>query len=106
MPKVEPSDSSYMPSLVEVKVGHTVGGLKELKKVAIPSSSREAILLTGMTEVTLQASELETSAKFNHKKILFWAPHTLTDFLSRKKELWKGFIVSHFIHDSIFTHGL
>jgi E3 ubiquitin-protein ligase HERC2 len=48
--QVEPSDSSYMPSLVEVKVGHTVGGLKELKKVAIPSSSREAILLTGMTE--------------------------------------------------------
>lgn len=53
MPKVEPSDSSYMPSLVEVKVGHTVGGLKELKKVSIPSSSREAVLLTGMTEVSL-----------------------------------------------------
>ena len=53
MPKVEPSDSSYMPSLVEVKVGQTVGGLKELKKVSIPSSSREAVLLTGMTEVSL-----------------------------------------------------
>ena len=64
MSKVEPSDSSYMPSLVEVKVGHTVGGLKELKKVAIPSSSREGILLTGMTEVThthtFQASKLST----------------------------------------------
>lgn len=40
-----------MPSLVEVKVGNTVGGLKEFKQVSIPSSSREAILLTGMTEV-------------------------------------------------------
>jgi hypothetical protein len=48
--QVEPSDSSYMPSLVEVKVGHTVGGLKELKKVSISSSSRESVLLTGMTE--------------------------------------------------------
>ena len=49
--KVEPSDSSYMPSLVEVKMGHTVGGLRELKKVSVPSSAREAVLLTGMTEV-------------------------------------------------------
>ena len=40
-----------MPSLVEVKVGNTVGGLKEFKRVSIPTSSREAILLTGMTEV-------------------------------------------------------
>ena len=42
-----------MPSLIEVKVGHTVGGLKELKKVSIPSSAREAVLLTGVTEVCL-----------------------------------------------------
>ena len=46
-----------MPSLVEVKVGNTVGGLKEFKQVSIPSSSREAILLTGMTEVCVFVGE-------------------------------------------------
>ena len=49
--QVEPTDSSYVPSLVEVKVGHTVGGLKELKQVSIPSSCRDCDLLAGMTEV-------------------------------------------------------
>ena len=53
--QVEPSDSSYMPSLVEVKVGNTVGSLKEFKRVSIPSSSRESVLLTGMTEVGVWA---------------------------------------------------
>ena len=49
--QVEPSDSSYMPALVAILAGDTVGGLKELKQVSIPSSSRESILLSGMTEV-------------------------------------------------------
>lgn len=49
--QVEPSDSSYMPSLVAVLAGSTVGGLKELRQCSIPSSNREFILLSGLTEV-------------------------------------------------------
>ena len=49
--QVEPSDSSYMPSLVAVLGGSTVGGLKELKQITIPSSAREFVLLSGTIEV-------------------------------------------------------
>ena len=49
--QIEPSDSSYMPAMIAVLAGDTVGGLKELKQVSIPSSSRESILLSGVTEV-------------------------------------------------------
>ena len=98
MPKVEPSDSSYMPSLVEVKVGQTVGGLKELKKVSIPSSSREAVLLTGMTEVSLGGWThcllrcLLTSRRvglrrreqwYDHVKKKVLPPHIVLDFRER-----------------------
>ena len=49
--QVEPSDSSYMPSLVAVLAGSTVGGLRELKQCSIPAATREFVLLTGVTEV-------------------------------------------------------
>ena len=77
VPKVEPSDSSYMPSLVEVKVGQTVGGLKELKKVSIPSSSREAILLTGMTEVRSLHYKCVTCCE--RKYVTYYCLHTFVD---------------------------
>jgi len=48
--QVEPADSSYMPSLVAVLTGDTIGSLKEVRQVSIPSSHRECILLSGLTE--------------------------------------------------------
>lgn len=49
---VEQSDASYMPSLVAVLAGNTIGGLKELKQTSIPSGQREFILVSGLTQVT------------------------------------------------------
>ena len=51
--QVQPSDGSYMPALVTILAGDTVGGLKELKKLSIPSFSQEIILLSGVTEVNI-----------------------------------------------------
>ena len=48
--QVEPADSSYMPSVIAVLGGHTIGGLKELKQCTIPTSVREFILISGLTE--------------------------------------------------------
>ena len=49
--QVEQSDSSYMPSVVAVMAGNTVGGLRELKQLSVPSTCRECILVSGLTEV-------------------------------------------------------
>ena len=48
---VDPSDSSYMPSLVVVSVGESVSQLKEIKTVHIASSDSLVTLLEDMTEV-------------------------------------------------------
>ena len=48
---VEQSDASYMPSMVAVLAGNTIGGLKELKQTSIPSGQREFVLLSGLTQV-------------------------------------------------------
>ena len=48
---MEQSDASYMPSLVAVLAGNTIGGLKELKQVSIPSGQREFVLISGLTQV-------------------------------------------------------
>ena len=42
-----------MPEVVVVLAGDTVGGLKELKKVSISASSRESVLLSKVTEVSV-----------------------------------------------------
>lgn len=50
--RVEPSDSSYMPSLVVISVGDSVANLKEIKTVNVGSSETLVTLLTDMTEVS------------------------------------------------------
>ncbi len=54
--QVEQSDSSYMPNQVAILAGSTIGGLKELKQVTVPSSSKECVLITGVTEVCMNYS--------------------------------------------------
>ncbi len=49
--RVEPSDSSYMPSLVVVSGGESVHTLRELKTVNIGSSETLVTLLQDVTEV-------------------------------------------------------
>ena len=50
--RVEPSDSSYMPSLVVVKAGQSLGNIgKELRTVTIGSNDNLVTLLQDMTEV-------------------------------------------------------
>lgn len=49
--QVEQSDSSYMPNLIVISGGSTIGGLKELKETTVPSNCREHVLITGLTEV-------------------------------------------------------
>ena len=50
--QVSPMDASYMPSVVAVMVGQTVGGMRELKTCTIPSSVREFTLVSGLTDVS------------------------------------------------------
>lgn len=56
---VEQSDASYMPSLVAVLAGNTIGGLKELKQTSIPSGQREFVLVSGLTQVREREGEGE-----------------------------------------------
>ena len=51
--QVEQSDSSYMPNLIVASGGNTVGGLKELKQITVPTIGRECVLVTGLTEVCM-----------------------------------------------------
>lgn len=50
--QVEQSDSSYMPNVVVISGGNTIGGLKELKQTTVPSTCRECVLITGLTDVS------------------------------------------------------
>mgnify|MGYP001612541148 CR=1 FL=1 len=49
--RVEPSDSSYMPSVVAVSGGDTVHSMKEIRTVIINSTDTMVTLLQDMTEV-------------------------------------------------------
>ena len=49
---VSPMDASYMPSLVVVYGGPTIGGLKELKTTPIPSSGKVVTIISGLTQVS------------------------------------------------------
>ena len=49
--RVEPSDSSYMPSLVVVRGGESIHNLRELKTVNIGSTETLVMLLQDITEV-------------------------------------------------------
>ena len=42
-----------MPEVVVILAGDTVGGMKELNKLSISSSSRESVLLSKVTKVGL-----------------------------------------------------
>ena len=49
--RVEPSDSSYMPSLVVVSAGASIHALKELKTVNIGATETLVTLLQDIGEV-------------------------------------------------------
>ena len=49
---ISPMDASYMPALVVVHGGPTVGGLKELKTSSIPSTAKEFTVISGLTQVS------------------------------------------------------
>ncbi len=49
--RVEPSDSSYMPSLVVVSGGDSIHSMKELKTVNIGATETLVTLLQDVTEV-------------------------------------------------------
>ena len=57
--QVSPLDASYMPVSVAVYGGQTIGGLKELKTCSIPSSAREFVLVSGLTEVVILARTVD-----------------------------------------------
>lgn len=49
--RVEPTDSSYMPSVVVIYGGETLSGMKEIRTVNISSSETLITLLLDMNEV-------------------------------------------------------
>jgi len=49
--RVEPNDSSYMPSMVVISGGDNIHNLKEIKTVNIGSNEKLVLLLQDMTEV-------------------------------------------------------
>lgn len=49
--QVEPSDSSYMPSLVVVSGGDTIHSLKEIKTINIGAADTEVVMLQDRQEV-------------------------------------------------------
>ena len=48
---VEPSDSSYMPSLLTVSAGSSIPMLRELRTVTVDPSDRCVVLLDNITQV-------------------------------------------------------
>jgi len=49
--RVEPTDSSYMPSVVVISGGETLSSMKEIRTVNISSSETMVTLLLDMNEV-------------------------------------------------------
>lgn len=62
--KVEPSDSSYMPSLVVISAGDTLSSMKEIRAVNITSSESVVTLLQDLNDV----SRLD----LDHYRGMFW----------------------------------
>ena len=52
--RVEPSDSSYMPSLVVLSGGESAHNLRELKTVHVGPTETQVLLLHDKTEVNLK----------------------------------------------------
>lgn len=51
--KVDPSDSSYVPSLIVMSGGDATSSLKELKTVHVPAEEQEVVLLSDVSEVMI-----------------------------------------------------
>ena len=51
--RVEPSDSSYMPSLVAINGGESIQTLKEIRQVNIGATENLVTLLQDMNEVDI-----------------------------------------------------
>ena len=49
---VEPTDSSYMPSLLTVSGGNSLQSLRELRTVTVEPNDRRVVLLDTLTQVT------------------------------------------------------
>jgi len=49
---VEPTDSSYMPSLLTISGGNSVQSLHELRTVTVEPNDRRVVLLDTLTQVT------------------------------------------------------
>jgi len=48
---VEPTDSSYMPSLLTVSAGNSTQSLHELRTVNVEPNDRRVVLLDNLTQV-------------------------------------------------------
>jgi len=57
---VEPSDSSYMPSLLTVSAGGSVQSLRELRTVTVEPNDRCVVLLDNLTQVAFRLAYLLT----------------------------------------------
>ncbi|XP_062576893.1 E3 ubiquitin-protein ligase HERC2-like, partial [Saccostrea cucullata] len=57
--KVEPSDSSYMPSLVVISAGDTLNSMREIRAVNITSSESIVTLLQDLNDVSLEFQFLQ-----------------------------------------------
>jgi len=53
---VEPTDSSYMPSVITVSGGQSVHCLRELSTVTVEPSDRRVVLLDNCSQVTTTIS--------------------------------------------------
>jgi len=50
---VEPTDSSYMPSLLAVSAGNSAQSLHELRTVSVEPNDRHVVLLDNVTQVMM-----------------------------------------------------
>jgi len=48
---VEPTDSSYMPSVLTVSAGNSVQSLRELRMVSVEPTDRHVVLLDSLSQV-------------------------------------------------------
>ena len=69
--RVEPTDASYMPSLVVVSGGETVHSLKEIRTINIGSSDTLVSLIQDSPDVSFRLIEL--AFIYHHHLLTIWA---------------------------------
>ena len=63
---VEPSDSSYMPSLVTVSAGSSVDSLHELRTVTVEPTDRRVVLLDNLSQVHCTPPHIDSLHHYTH----------------------------------------